>query len=216
MDREVTDFARSYQAFHEAMIRAAGGGQPQLTPLGEHVQEFLGVALDDVEPITEYFPTHQSIDADLALEALLSEYGGKRRGISGPHREHVDTFSDFLTEDFASFALGGVAYERKATGPDSDRRIVALGLGEVRIHGVPLTWLQRTAAPRTNRTRYTLEVLCPDARTADGFLARVRERMAQLSVLAARWSRSSPMSSTTTKQAPSSPSSRGPRSGRRK
>ena len=183
MNPEITEFARSYQAFHEAMTRAADGGQPQLTQLGEHVQDFLDVPLDDVEPITEYFPTLQSIDADLALEALLSEYGGKRRGISGSHREHVDTFTEFLTQHFASFALGAVAYERKATGPDTDRRVVALGLGEVRVDGVPLIWLQRTASPRVGRIRYSVEVLCPDAPTADGFLATVRERMAQLSVL---------------------------------
>ena len=109
--------------------------------------------LDEIEPITEYFPTHQSIDADLALEALLAEFAGRRRGISGSHREHVEAFTDFLTQTFGAFALGGVSYERKATGPDRDRRIVAL------------------------------EVLCPDGPTADGFLAKVRERMAQLSVL---------------------------------
>jgi len=37
--------------------------------------------------------------------------------------------------------------------------------------------------PRSGRIRYTLEVLCPDGATADGFLASVRDRMAQLSVL---------------------------------
>ncbi len=183
MDPQITEFARSYQAFHEAMTQAAGGGQPRLTPLGEHVQDFLGLPFDQVEPITEYFPNHQSIDADLALEALLSEYNGKRRGISGSHREHVETFTDFLTYSYGSFAPGGVAYERMATGPDSDRRVVALGLGEVRIDGVPLIWLQRTAVPRAGRVRYTLELLCPDGPTADRFLTTVRERMAQLSVL---------------------------------
>src|SRR5918998_4440842 len=183
MDPEISQFARSYQAFQEAMTQAAGGAQPQLTPLGEYVQDFLGVPLDEVDPITESFPTHQSIDADLALEALLAEYGGQRRGISGAHRQHVESFTEFLTQYFASFDLGGVAYERKATGPDSDRRVVAIGLGEVRIDGVPLIWLQRTALPRHGRIRYVLEVLCPDAPTADQFLTRVRERMAQLSVL---------------------------------
>jgi predicted AAA+ superfamily ATPase len=182
MDPEITAFARSYQAFQEAMARAAGGGT-QLTPLGEHVQDLLGVPLGEVEPVTESFPAHQTIDADVALEALLAEYGGTRRGISGSHREHVESLNDFLTESYGSFTVGPVAYERRATGPDSDRRVVSLGLGEVGIDGVPLIWLQRTASPRTGRPRYTLEVLCPDLATADRFLTRVRERMAQLSVL---------------------------------
>jgi predicted AAA+ superfamily ATPase len=183
MDPEITEFARTYRAFHEAMIEAVGLDRPPLTPLGQHVQDFLGVSLDEIQPITEYFPIHQSIDADLALEQLLAEYGGERQGIGGPQREHMESFADFLNRSFVNFSLGGVDYERKATGPDSDRRIVALGLGEVRIHDVPLVWLQRTASPRMDRRQYSLEVLCPDAPTADAFLAAVRQRMAQLSVL---------------------------------
>ena len=120
---------------------------------------------------------------DLALQALLAEYGGTRLGIAGSHPAQVDNFEEFLATDFGSFAIGPVRFERKATGPDSDRRVVALGLVEVRIDGVPLVWLQRTALPRYGRERYTLEVLCPDAPTADGFLSVVRERMAHLSVL---------------------------------
>ena len=84
------------------------------------------------------------IDIDLALEALLAERRDPA-GDQGPHRAHVDSLTDFLTDSFGSFGLGPVAYERKSTGPDSDRRVVALGLGEVRIDGVPLIWLQRTA-----------------------------------------------------------------------
>jgi hypothetical protein len=183
MDPEITAFARSYQAFHEAMVRAARSDRSELTPFGQHLQEFLGVPLDEVEPVTEFFPSHQTIDVDLALEALLAEYGGTRRGISGSSKDHVDSFTDFLTDFFGSFAVGPVGFERKATGPDSDRRVVALGVGEVRIDGVPLIWLQRTASPRAGRIRYTLEVLCPHLATADGFLARVRERMAELSIL---------------------------------
>ena len=183
MDPEITAFARSYQAFQEAMARAAGAGGTELTPLGLHVQEFLGVPLDQVEPVSESFPPHQTIDVDLAMEALLAEYGGTRSGISGSHRDHVESLNDFMTEFFGSFTVGPVAFERKATGPDSDRRVVSLGVGEVRIDGVPLMWLQRTASPRSGRIRYTLEVLCPQLATADEFLTRVRDRMAQLSVL---------------------------------
>jgi hypothetical protein len=183
MDPEITEFARSYKAFSDAMARAAGGDGSELTRLGEHVQEFLGVPLDEVEPISESFLPHQTIDVDQALEALLAEYGGTLRGISGAHQAHADSFTDFLTHSFAPFTLGGVAYERKATGPDSERRVVALGLGEVRIDGVPLIWLQRTASPRNGRDRYTLELMCPNAATADGFLIAVHERMAQLSVV---------------------------------
>ena len=183
MDPEITEFARSYQAFQEAMTRAASSGGRVLTPVGEQVQEFLGVPLGEVEPITESFLLHQTIDVDLALQALLAEYGGTRLGISGSHWAQVDSFEELLATDFGSFTIGPVQFERKATGPDSDRRVVAMGIGEVLIDAVPLVWLQRTALPRYGRDRYTLEVLSPDVPTADGFHSGVRERMAQLSVL---------------------------------
>jgi predicted AAA+ superfamily ATPase len=186
MDPEIIEFARSYQTFQEAMARAAGSGGRVLTPVGEQVQEFLGVQLGEVEPITESFLPHQTIDVDLALQALLAEYGGTRLGVGGSHQAQVDTFEEYLATDFGSFAIGPVRFERKATGPDSERRVVALGLGEVRIDDVPLVWLQRTALPRYGRDRYTLEVLSPDMPTADEFLSGVRERMARLSVLRGR------------------------------
>ena len=163
MDPEIAEFARSYQAFHEAMTQAAGGGQPRAHPARASTCRTSWACRwtrSSRSPSTS--PPTRSIDVDLALEALLAEYGGKRRGISGPHRDHVETFTDFLTHSFGSFGLGPVAYERMATGPDSDRRVVALGLGEIRIDGVPLIWLQRTAVPRAGRVRYTLELLCPD------------------------------------------------------
>ena len=182
MDPEIAAFARSYQAFHEAMDPGCRQ-RAELLPLGEHVQDFLGVPLDEVEPITEYLP---AAPVDRCRPGSGGPAGRVRRDAAGHQRlppGPCRDLHDFLTDYFGSFALGPVAYERKATGPDSDRRVVALGLGEVRIDGVPLTWLQRTASPRSGRARYTLEVLCPDLATADRFLARVRERMAQLSIL---------------------------------
>ena len=183
MDPEVAAFARSYHAFTEAMTSAVEGDRSELTPLGEEIQAFLGVPLNEVEPISEGFPPHQAIDVDLALESLLTEHQGSRIGIRGADRGHMDTIMDYLTRAYVSFTVGPVSYERKATGPDTDRRVVSIGIGEIAFGGAPLVWLQRTPQPRYGRERYTLEVLSPNASTADTFLARVRERMAELSLL---------------------------------
>ena len=182
MDPEVAEFARSYRAFNEA-VTAALDERSELTQLGEEVQAFLGVPLNEVEPIAENFPNHQVIDVDLALESLLAEHQGTRRGIRGADRGHMDTIMDYLTRAYVNFAVGPVSYERRATGPDSDRRVVSIGIGQMIIDDVPLVWLQRTPLPRYGRERYSLEVLSPASQTADAFLARVRERMAELSLL---------------------------------
>ena len=183
MDPEIAEFARSFRAFTKAMTRAAKAESSELTKLGEHVQDFLGVDVNEIEPVTETFPGHQVVDIDVALEFLLAALSGTRYGISGPRRAEVETLSEYLTHSRAAFGLGSVAYERKATGPDTDRRVVAFGLGEVRIDGVPLIWMQRTAQPMYGRLQYTLEVMCPDTAVAEAFLARVRVLMAERSVL---------------------------------
>jgi hypothetical protein len=183
MDPEIAEFARSFQQFVERMARAADAGVSEETEVGRHVQDFLGVPVNEVEPVTETFPALQVVDLDLALEALLIEHDGVRRGIAGANRAHVDTLSDFLIRSYGGFTFGAVSYERRPTGPHSDRRIVAFGLGEIRMDGVPVIWLQRAAQPRSGRDRYTLEVLCPDGAVAEAFLARVRALMSELSVL---------------------------------
>jgi hypothetical protein len=183
MDPEIADFARSFRAFTKAMTRAAKAETSELTAIGEHVRDFLGMDLNEIEPVTETFPAHQVVDIDVALESLLSELAGTRYGISGPDRAEVETLTEFLVHSRVAFGLGSVAYERKATGPDTDRRVVTFGLGEVRIDDVPLIWLQRTGQPMYGRPLYTLEVMCPEAAVAEGFLARVRVMMAERSVL---------------------------------
>jgi len=183
MDPEVVEFAKSFTAFVRAMDKAAEEATSELTEVGQYVQDFLGVPVDDIEPVVEQFPRHQVVDIDLALEELLTRYGGRRRGISGAHRNHADSMTDYLFHTFASFRFGGIGYERQATGPSSDRRVVTFAVGEARLDGVPLVWLQRAAQPRHGREQYTLEVMSPRSDTADRFLHELRETMARVSVM---------------------------------
>ena len=53
MDPEIADFARSYHAFTEAMSKALEADASELTPLGEHVRDFLGVDPNSIEPVSE-------------------------------------------------------------------------------------------------------------------------------------------------------------------
>ena len=86
VDPEIVEFARSYRALADAVYRIAPE-EDELSEVGRHVQAFLGVPLTEVEPVSETFPPHQVVDLDLALEALVSEYAGTWRGISGNHRQ---------------------------------------------------------------------------------------------------------------------------------
>ena len=186
MDPEISAFARTFQVFADAMGKLAQrqdelGGE--LTEVGELVQAFLGVYLAEVDPVTEIFPSLQVVDLDLALDVLLAEHGGERYGIRGQNRGHIESFAEYLTRTHWSFRRGPVTYQRMPTGPDTDRRIVTLGVGQILIDGVPLVWLQRAANPQYGRDNHTLELLCPDAAVSEAFMHRIREEMERRSVL---------------------------------
>jgi predicted AAA+ superfamily ATPase len=180
VDPETAEFARAFRRLTEDIYRLAPNDGESLSELGEHLQGFLGVALRDIEPVTEPFLPHQVVDLDLALETLLTEYDGERLGVSGQQRMHME-LEDFLHHRW--FRVGPVAYERRATGPETERRVVGLGLGKVLVDGMPLAWLQRSANPQYGRDRYTVELLCPDRNVTDAFLDRLRDRMAELSIV---------------------------------
>ena len=184
MEPDLDAFARSFHAFTEHMTKRAQAQQVGgLNELGTQVQEFLGVDLTEVDPLTETFPPLQVVDLDLALSALLEAHGGERFGIVGPNRNHVESMTEFLTHGHWPYRPGPVGYQRMPTGPDSERRVVAFGGGRLRRDGVPLVWLQRGAQPQYGRDRYTLELLCPEAAAAEAFMHEVRQEMARLSVL---------------------------------
>ena len=176
-------FARLFTDFVAAMERTASQAPTELGEAAQHVATFLGVAPDAVEPVVESFLPHQVVDVDIAVESLLSELGGARRGVLAQHRMHVDSFVELLTSPHGQARLGPVSYARERTGPDTDRRVVTYGMGELRLEGVPIVFLQRAAARHHGRETYTLELLSPDSAAADAFLHLVHERMAELSTL---------------------------------
>ena len=176
-------FARLFTDFVQAMEQVAGPSRSELGEAGLHVAAFLGAAPDAVEPVVESFLPHQVIDVDVAVESLLVELGGERRGVLTPHRMHIDSFVELLSSPHARARLGPVSYARQRTGPDSDRRIVTYGMGELRLDGVPLVFLQRAAARHYGREQYTIELLSPDAAATDAFLRLLRDRMSEVSSL---------------------------------
>ena len=178
VDAEMTEFATNFKRFLEAMTVAAEAGGKELTELGALVEEFLGVPLSDVDPVTESFPTHQAVDLDVALEAVLTDLGGRLIGVSGPMRHGVESFPEFLQRTEWNFRPGAVSYARIPTGPDTDRRVVYCGLGLLSFGGTPVVWLQRGASPQYGRDCYTLELMSPKLEVVEQLLQRVQTSMA--------------------------------------
>lgn len=178
------EFAQVFQEFLEVMTAEAGGGADRLSILGERVQEHLGLPLRDVDPVTEEFPAHFTIDVDRAVETLNDRHGGTRLGVFGPHRDHVGSFLDLLLGRTFRFEPGPINHVRKPTGPDSDRRVVSFGIALLRYDDVPIAALQQVASARYGRDQYRLEVIAADRDAADRYLNEVRDLMTADSVFA--------------------------------
>lgn len=183
MDKDVAEFAYTFSSFMEAMIRATQGGLNSLTPLGQAVQDFLGVELGTVDPVTEHYPQHQVVDLDYAAQQLVERNGGTVVGVTGADRMHVDSFQEFLMQSHWNYDVGPVGYTRIATGPTTDRRVIAIGISMQRLDGVPLVAMHRAANPRFGREQYALEVLCPEPAVVDRYLQLLTDLMTEHSVL---------------------------------
>ncbi|WKK72317.1 ATP-binding protein [Rathayibacter oskolensis] len=163
------------------------------TPLGDAVSEFLGADATALAVTTEEIAPHRLVDADIALELMAGEGGAGEGGtdgvgpsvlgVGGGEQRFHSAIGELLGNPHTRFAPGPVTYATRATGPDSDRRVVAFGVRLLRVEGVPVAVLQRDASPQFGRMTATLEVVAADESAVPGFLRRLRELMVEHSVL---------------------------------
>lgn len=177
MSWDRTEFAAAFHEFLESMNAEASGGVNRLSPLGERVRDFLGTDIATMDPVTETFGEHVTIDVDRAVATLNERYGGERIGVFGA-RDHVGSFLDLLVGRMFRFEPGPVSHIRKPTGPDTERRVVAFGISMLRVDGVPIAVLQQTPNARYGREEYRLELLSPEPAAADAYLRELRELIA--------------------------------------
>ncbi|MGN8051253.1 AAA family ATPase [Curtobacterium sp. 22159] len=181
---EDRDLMRAFARYLERVNElAATEQQAVLTPIGERIRDHLGVDPQSVPVITEEFPDHRLVDADIALEALAGDAADALVGIAGDDSRFHSSVSEFIANPHTRWAVGPVGYAPRATGADSTRRVVSFGLRFVTFEGVPVAVLQRSAKPEYGRHRATLEVLAGDQDAASAFLRRLRELMIERSVL---------------------------------
>jgi hypothetical protein len=177
----VTDLRRLLQRLNEM----PDDREPRLTPLGARVQEHLGVDPTALPLVAEHIPPHRLVDADLALDDLAS--GDERAevlGISGGQERQHEDFTSMLRHRYASFGTDApVEYGSAATGPRSTRQVLAMGLRLFAFEGRPVAVLQRDAKPMFGRETAIVEILTGDAETTGTFLATLRRRMNEVSVV---------------------------------
>lgn len=153
------------------------------TPLGDLISEHLGTDATQVSVVQEQIADHRLVDADIALEALGADGGGRLIGISGGDQRHHQGLTEFVGNGHTRFAPGPVDYAERATGPDSSMRVVALGIRLLSFEGSPIALAQRSAAPQYGRPAASIEVMGTDAALVTRFLAALRHTMVERSVL---------------------------------
>lgn len=157
------------------------GDQP--TPLGQHLSGVLGTDVRTLPVVSEEFAPHRLADVDIALTALAGDGPGSLLGVSGGSARQGIGFAELLTAPYAGADVGPVDYATRATGPDSERQVVAFGIRCLTVDGVPLAVLQRMPRPDYGQPLVVLEVLAADPAVCGTFLARLRALMLEHSVL---------------------------------
>ncbi|WP_194521873.1 hypothetical protein [Cellulosimicrobium sp. JZ28] len=185
-DPGVRDFLATFSAFMETANEQA---QRQRTDAGPSVadvlREHLGTDPRSIAVVTETVSALRSVDADVAIEAVVARHGGGRVvGVGGGEQRMHTSLSEIVEHSalWRQFPVGAVDYARAATGPESERRTVSFGLHLFAYAGTPVALLQRAANPR-HGDEGSVEVMCPQEDAALSLLAELRAAMVEHSVL---------------------------------
>jgi hypothetical protein len=186
LDPSLGAFLAAFQAIAEAAHGSKHEPQADVEPLLPPLRAHLGADPRGLPVLTEVVPGMRTVDADVALAVVVGAHGGGRLlGVGGGEQRMHMSLSEIVQQagQWAhQLPLGAVDYQRVATGPDTERRIVAFGLHLFHVGDEPVVVLQRRANNR-HADQGTLEVLCADDDVASGLLAEIRDAMGTHSVL---------------------------------
>ncbi|UUT35973.1 AAA family ATPase [Microbacterium elymi] len=152
------------------------------SPLGDVISDHLGVDASQVSVVVEHIADHRLVDADLALDDL-AQSDGRLLGVTGGEQRHHQGLAEWIANPHTRYAPGPVDYAERATGPNSSRRVVSLGVRLLRFEGTPLALAQRAAAPQYGRADAVVEVMSADDTAVSRFLEALRRTMIDRSVL---------------------------------
>lgn len=157
--------------------------QSTRTPLGDLISDHLGSDAAALPVVVELIADHRLVDADIALDLIAAETGGTLIGVTGGEQRLHSGMGELISNPHTRFAAGPVDYAERATGPDTTRRVVSMGMRLISHDGHHLAVTQRAASSQMGRPTAALEVMGGDARTVSSFLSVLRQRMVAHSVL---------------------------------
>lgn len=176
------DLLSSVARYLRRVERLATDDEPEEpTPLGAVISEHLGSDAAQAPLLTEPISEHRFIDADIALAEMAGT--GRLIGVTGGEQRFHVSVVELMANRHVRFAPGPVSYEARATGPDTERRVVAFGVRLFHFGGDPIAVVQRAAAHRYGRETGQFEILCADPEVAGRVVIELRRSMVERSVL---------------------------------
>jgi DNA polymerase III delta prime subunit len=185
MDERTLSVVQSVQRFLDEVVQEVREqtDRSDAPAVSAVVGEHLGQDPSTLPIVRLDVDSHQFVNLDVAMAALVEEHGGGTVvGLGGGDMRHHQTFGDFLqrTGPWNRFRVGAVDRERVETGPSSHRDAIAFGIHLFRYRGQPVAVQQRRANMQFGG-RSGLEVVAPDE-LAGPLLAEVRRLMVERSV----------------------------------
>ncbi|OOP61361.1 AAA family ATPase [Arthrobacter sp. SRS-W-1-2016] len=183
MDENLGKFIEDFATL--TRLAQSGMDQSDAEQLLQALTGHLGVPAHELSVVAEEIPPHRLVDVDIVMERLAGRDPDYRLvGIGGGDQRHHMSFSDMLQQSrsYPRFPIAQPDYTNLATGPDSQRQAVALGLWLFDYGGSPVAVLQREAKMERHRQTVSLEVLATRPAVASGLLAEVRRDMERQSV----------------------------------
>lgn len=151
------------------------------TLLGDLISEHLGTDAAQLPVVREELADHRLVDADIALEVLAGD--GRLVGVGGGDQRHQHGLSEFISNPYLRYAPGPVDYAERATGPESTRQVVSLGVRLLQFDGHPIVVTQRAAMPQYGRAAAMVEIMAAEPAVVSRFLEALRQAMIEHSVL---------------------------------
>lgn len=158
--------------------RQAEGGAPRLAGV---LAEHLGCDPRELPIVRLEVQPHQFVNLDIAVSALIDAHGGGTVvGVGGGQQRHHQTLGDML-QDLPGWAttVGPVDRTSVATGPESVRDAVSMGVHLFRYRDVPVAVLQRAMSPQFGNPT-GLEIVAAGP-VSDEVVADVRRLMVERS-----------------------------------
>ncbi len=182
MDDQQTAFVDTFRRFLEGINSERM--VTKLTPLGEIVQAHLGVDVERLPVVAENVANHRLVDVDVALDLLAAgDPTARLLGVSGHQMSSLESVTELVANPHFAFEPGAVDYVEIATGPDTQRQVVALGLRLFSFEATPVVVLQIAARPHRGHDQGRIDVLATDPAVAGRLLGEVRRLMREHSVL---------------------------------